>query len=345
MKKNDNRKTDRKVLEELRRINIRLREKMMPDREIAQISGVREVTLSRRLREYQKKGEESFSYGTRGRAYGSGRTLTPEQELMICDIMKKAAPDQLNFPYALRNRKAVQELILRYCRAGMPIRTAGEYLKRRGFTPQKPVKRAYEQDPEKAGKRPGEEYPQIVKMSHEEKAEIRWGDGTGICNESRYSRGYSPCGETPVLKQPAERFALNMISAVTSQGKVGFMLYETAVNAAVPIIFMGRPVQDAGCRVFLIPDNLKVRHSAPVKEWPETHQQQTEVFYLPPYPPEINAAEYLNCDLKGGIRTRPASHNTAELKKKVFSYMKMLRKIPERVKKYFQNPIISYASC
>lgn len=345
MKKNDNRKTDRKVLEELRRINIRLREKMMPNREIAQILGVHEVTLSRWLREYQKKGEESFSYGTRGRAYGSNRTLTPEQELMICDIMRKSTPDQLNFPSALWNRKAVQELILRYCKVNMPIRTVGEYLKRWGFTPQKPVKRAYEQNPEKVSKWLCEEYPQIVERSHEEKAEIHWGDETGICNESHYSRGYSPCGETPVLKQPAKRFTLNMISTVTNQGKVRFMLYETAMNAAILIIFMSRLIQDAGCKVFLILDNLKVHHSAPVQEWLETHQQQIEVFYLPPYSPEINAAEYLNCDLKGGIRTRPASQNIAELKKKVFSYMKMLQKIPERVKKYFQDPMISYASC
>ena len=62
----------------------------------------------------------------------------------------------------------------------MPIRTVGEYLKRWGMTPQKPLKRAYEQDPKLVETWLKQEYPGIEERAQRVGAEIAWGDEAGV---------------------------------------------------------------------------------------------------------------------------------------------------------------------
>lgn len=182
----------------------------------------------------------------------------------------------------------------------MPIRTVGEYLKRWGMTPQKPQKRAYEQRALEVKKWLEEEYPRIQAQAKQESAEIYWGDETGLRNDCQHERGYAPKGKTPTIKLNANREFINMISAITNQGKVRFRFFKGTMNSDVLIDFFVRLLKDAKRKVIMILDNLRVHHCAPVKEWLEKHKAMIEVFYLPAYSPEFNPEEYLNCNLKAG---------------------------------------------
>ena len=129
-----------------------------------------------------------------------------------------------------------------------------------------------------------------------ENAEIFWGDETGLRNNCQHERGYAPKGKTPVIKLNANSHSINMISAITNQGKVRFRIFEGTMNADVLIDFMMRFINKSSRKVYLILDNLRVHHCKPVKEWLEKHKKMIEVFYLPAYSPELNPDEYLNCD-------------------------------------------------
>ena len=226
----------------------------------------------------------------------------------------------------------------------MPIRTIGEYLKRWGFTPQKPLKRAYEQNPEAVKQWVEEEYPKITRKAKEEDAEIHWGDETGLRNDSQHGRSYAPRGKTPVIRLCAKRERINLISSITNQGKVRFMVYQDTMNSQTLIKFLKRLIKDADKKVFLILDNLRVHHSKLVKEWLKDHEDKIELFFLPSYSPELNPDEYLNCDLKAGVHSGPPTRKKADLKKKTISHLKMLQKKPQRVMKYFKHPTILYAA-
>jgi hypothetical protein len=116
---------------------------------------------------------------------------------------------------------AVMLLIERECDIRTPVRSAGEYLKRWGFTPQKPIRRAYEQSPVAVQKWLDETYPEIKQRAQEEDAEIHWGDETVLVNTDVRGRGYAPKGETPVAYVVGgTRQKLSMISTVTNQGKL-----------------------------------------------------------------------------------------------------------------------------
>lgn len=187
----------------------------------------------------------------------------------------------MKLSYALWTRKAVQELIQQESGIDMPIRTVGEYLKRWGLTPQKPVKRAYEQSPKAVQRWLEEDYPEIKAKARAEKAEIYWGDETGMRNDSQHERGYAPKGKTPVVRLNAARVSTNMISTITNQGKVRFKLFEGSMNTDILIDFCKRLIQSAKGKVYLILDNLRVHHARHFKAWLEKHNKEIEVFYLP----------------------------------------------------------------
>jgi transposase len=344
MKKIDARTLKPEVQEQLRKQAVQLRKKSHSVQKIAAILEVNPGTVYRWCQLYEHGGFKSIRIRKRGRPPGACRKLTGEQEKQLQRLIRDKQPDQLKLPFALWSRIAVQQLIKQLWAMRMPIRTVGEYLKRWGFTPQKPFRRAYEQNPKKVKQWLEEQYPAVVTRAKQEKAEIHWADETGLCNGSYYGRSYAPRGKTPAIRLPAKPQRINLISTVTNQGKVRFMVYRDTMNSQTLIRFMRRLIKDVSRKVFLIVDNLRVHHSKLVYEWLEEHLEQIEVFYLPSYSPELNPDEYLNCDLKFGVHSGVPATSKSELAKKAISHLRMLQKRPARVAKYFKHPKIAYAA-
>ena len=310
--------------------------------EISRILGVHPTTIARWL--HPSKGTHKKAYKTRGRRTGQLRTLTPQQEKEIRELIRDKAPEQLKLPFALWTRKSVRDLICRRTGIKIPIRTIGEYLKRWGYTPQRPLKKAYEQRPAEVKKWLDQTYPQILARSKQEKAEIHWGDETGVTNELHYGRSYSPVGVTPVTNVQAKRLSTSMISSITNQGKVRFMIYKGAMNADTFKRFLERLIKDAKKKVFLVVDNLRVHHAKALKEWLEKNTEHIELVFLPSYSPERNPDEYLNNDLKIGLAARTHPRTYEELHGNIVSHMRMLQKSPEHVKRFFEHSSVKYAA-
>lgn len=336
----DARKLTAEAIEEKRRLAHRLRKRGMTRADIGEIVGVHADTVGRWL----KIDKKALAVNARGRKKGDGNLLTQEQEKTIRGLIIDRTPDQLKMAYALWTRQAVQELIATETGIELAIRTVGEYLKRWGMTPQKPQKRAYEQRAPEVKRWLDQEYPEIQAQAKREDAEIYWGDETGLRNDCQHERGYALKGQTPVIRLNANRASINMISAITNQGKVRFRIFEGGMNADVLIDFLMRLVRDAKRKVYLILDNLRVHHAKPVKEWLKQHEKMIQVFYLPAYSPELNPDEYLNCDLKAGVHSGKPARNKEQLKQKTSKHMRMLQRKPNRVRKYFKHEKIRYAA-
>ncbi|MBK8973482.1 MAG: IS630 family transposase [Hahellaceae bacterium] len=330
--------------EEKRKQAVRMFKKGYKYQDIADTVGVHYQTVSKWLIAYKKEGFLGIKAQRQGRPAGSGKRLSLEQENRIKYLIMDKTPDQMKLDYALWTRKAVMELVSQETGVDLSIRSVGNYLAGWGFTPQKPTRRAYEQSPAKVEQWLKEDYPAIVEKAKSEDAEIYWGDETGIRSDSQHGRGYAPVGKTPVIRLNARRESTNMISAINNQGKVRFQIYDGTMNGDRLIGFMKRLIKDAGRKVILILDNLRVHHAKVVKDWLEENAEKIEVFYLPSYSPELNPDEYLNCDLKAGVHGGKPARTRKALKSKVLSHMRMLQKKPGRVKKYFMHPCIQYAA-
>jgi transposase len=332
------------VLNERRRRAVKLRERGMTLREVAAQVELSVPTVMSAHRAYLAGGWSAVNVKPRGRKRGEGRQLTPEQEAEIRRLICDKTPDQLKMGFALWNRQAVMQVIQDRLGVELPIRTVGEYLKRWGFTPQKPIKKAYEQRPAEVRKWLDEEYPKIAARAKTEGAEIHWGDETGLRSDDVRGRGYAPKGQAPVVRVNNKREGLSIISTVTNQGKVRWKVFDGAMNADILIDFFKRLIKDAKRKVYLILDNLRVHHARRVKDWLVDHDEEIEVFYLPSYSPELNPDECLNADLKDGVTRRAPARSKAQLKKAAISRLRKLQKSPRRVRKYFEHKPVRYAA-
>ena len=344
MEKFDARKLSPSAQQEIRYQVIRLRKKGLKRSEVSEITGVHPSTISKWWKAYKDSGNKALKGKKQGRPTGTGRTLSSEREMEIQKALIDKCPDQMKLPFALWTRKAVQQLIKELYRIDMPIRTVGEYLKRWGFTPQKPLKKAYKQNSKAVEKWLKDEYPAIKQRAKKEQAEIHWGDETGLCNDSYHGRSYAPRGKTPAIKLHPRCQRVNLISTVTNQGKVRFMVYKDRMNSQTLIKFLKRLIKGSSKKLFLILDNLKVHHSYIVRDWLKEHKDEIEVFFLPSYSPELNPDEYLNCDLKEGVHSGVPARTKKDLKKKAISHLRKLQKMPGRVSSYFRHPKIKYAA-
>jgi len=345
MEKFDARKLPRDAQDEMRRQAMRMREELkLSWKEIARVVGVHVSTVIGWSKRYSMEGTSGLKSKTRGRRYLSGRTLTLAQEWQLRSVIVGENPKQLSLPFALWNRRAVMQLVKVLFDIDMPIRTVGEYLLRWGYTPQRPMKRALEQNPVKVEQWLNDTYPTIAARAKAEGATIYWGDETAVAEDGHWLRGYAPAGQTPVLAAPSKRHGLSMVSAISNQGLVRFEFIEEAMNTDLFISFMERLIADSSQKVFLILDNLKVHHAKFVTAWLAERKDQIEVFYLPPYSPEINPDEYLNRDFKTELRSSDRATSKKALLSKATTFMERLVKTPERVRAYFKHSAVQYAA-
>lgn len=328
----------------IRRDAIKMIKRGDKKKDIASFYGVHVNTVRDWWKSYKKEGVKSLAYQKRGAKSENKKLISKEQESDIQKMITDVMPDQLKLDYALWTTKAVKELIQREFNITIGRRAVGNYLNSWGFTPQKPKKRAYEQCSKKVKKWLEEEYPSIKERAKKENATIHWGDETGVRNSNQHGRSYAPKGKTPIKEHLSKRFSINMISTVTNQGLVQFMIYKENMNADVFILFLEQLIKSQENKIFLILDNLRVHHSKIVKQWVENYTEKIELFYLPSYSPERNPDEYLNCDLKYGLSDKPAPKTQEKLKENLEDHMNMLQNNSDRVAKYFNHESIKYAA-
>lgn len=328
----------------LRQQAIRLREQGKRISEISSYLGVHRTTVSGWWRQYKQEGEVALKQQPRGAKLGEGRTLSPAEEATVQRLMREHFPDELNIDSALWTRSAVKTLIACECGVEMPIRTVGEYLHRWGYTPQKPLKRAYEQDTQAVIAWLETTYPALEQRALQEDAEIAWGDESGLRSDAQVGRGYAPIGHTPEIKPSTQRVTVNYIASISNQGKVRFMLYTQKLTAQVFVTFLERLIAKRTRKLMWIVDRHPVHRAQAVQQWLHQHQDKIEMHFLASYSPQLNPAEYLNCDVKQGVHSKPPTRNLAQLKARLRSHLHKLQKLPTRIIKYFKHPSIAYAA-
>ena len=282
MEARDFRSIGRPAQEELRRRALVLvLQQGLSQAEAARVVGVQRQTVNIWLQRYRAQGADGVLDGRRVSPRRGKGLLTADEASQVQGWVRDRTPDQLKLPFALWTSRAVRDLITLRFDKQLGLSTVQLYLQRWGMTPQKPLARARERQPAAVAAWLETAYPAIAKRAKAEGAAIYWGDETGISNQDQIGRSYAPKGQTPVVVRTARRITQSMTSAVSNRGLMRFMFYEGALSADRFIAFLRRLTKDAGQKVFLIVDNLKVHHASKVKKWVANHAHEIELFYLP----------------------------------------------------------------
>jgi len=287
--------------------------------------------------------------GSRGlkakkRGVKGGKKINGKQASEIRMLIKNKLPDQLKLSFGLWTREAVQQLIL--VRYGIDLSRwqVGRYLKSWGYTPQKPISKAFEQKPAKVKTWLNEEFPAIKAKAKKEDAIIYFGDETGMRSDHQAGRSYAPKGNTPVVKRTGQRFSLNMISAISNRGHLQFMIIDGRFNSEVFQTFLQQMIKYSRKKIYFVTDGHPAHKTKKLQEWLAENRDRIEIFFLPPYSPELNPQEYVNQDVKTNIIGKKRPINKTQMRINVENFMNYRRNDRMQVQKYFHANHVRYAA-
>jgi transposase len=199
---------------------IGLRQRGLSHGEIAGRVGLSRTGVIDICQRFAAEGAKGLVSKPRGRKPDEQRLLDAAQEAEIQGVIRRHIPDELDLLFALWSRAVVGLLITRRCGVDLALRTVGKYLARWGVTAQKPIRRAYEQDPAAVRRWLRQEYPAIVARARQARGVIVWGDETSLRSDDVRGRGYAPRGRPPVVRVCHRRSSLSLISAVVNRGEL-----------------------------------------------------------------------------------------------------------------------------
>jgi transposase len=310
--------------------------------EVARLLGISRESLYLWLRRREEGGARALQSKPRGRP--PKFRLLPHQAATAARLIESRCPDQLQMPWALWTREAVVEMFRRRFGLKISVWTAGRYLRRWGFTPQKPVRRAYEQNPAAVRRWLEEDYPAIREQARQAGAEIHWGDEMGLRSDHQSGTSWARAGRTPVVPGTGRRFGCNMLSTVTNRGVLCFMVFHQRFTAPVMLAFLRRLLRQRERPVFLIVDGHPVHRSAAVAKWVRQRPDRLRLFFLPAYAPELNPDELLNHDVKANALGRRRPKDRQEMIADVRGYLRSTQAKPAIVRNYFREKHVRYAA-
>jgi len=319
-----------------------LQKKLGSQIQAAEIFGLTPRSVNRIWAKYKAKGSRGLQNKKRG--VQGGKKINGTQAAEVRNLIKNKMPDQLKLAFGLWTREAVQQLIMSRYGVELSRWQVGRYLKSWGYTPQKPIRKAFEQKPAQVKEWLATEFPAIKKRASKEKAVIYFGDETGMRSDHQAGRSYAPAGKTPVIKATGKRFSLNMISAISNRGHLQFMILDGSFNGAVFIEFLKRMIKYSRDKIFFVTDGHPAHKTKILKAWLEENKDRIELFFMPPYSQELNAQEYLNQDVKTNIIGKKRPINKEQMRNNVEEFMNKRKKDKTQVQKYFHESHVRYAA-
>lgn len=332
-------RVSRRALGETRRKVIAAVESGLSPETVAQAFGCGRSTVYGWIAEHRLSGEESFQVKE---ASGRPPLLNKRQRDQLYRWIVGKDPRQLQFEFALWTREMVRELIGKKFGIEMSVRGVGALLHRMGLSPQRPLVRACQQDPERVRRWKEEEYPALVRRAEETSAKIFFSDEAGMRTDYHSGTTWGALGQTPIVRGSGQRKSLNMISAVSTRGKLHFTFVEGRVNADAFIDYLRKLLHDVKGKIILVVDGHPSHKAKKVREFVASTKGRLELHFLPPYSPELNPDEWVWNNLKSGHVGKMAVQTVEEMRAGIEKAVARLQSTKELVLGFFRSPDLSY---
>lgn len=332
------RRLPRRQLPEIRAQFIRMLDDGVPAEAIKSALKLSRATFFEWKRLYRTRGAEGLEVRP---IPGGTPKLTDQQTSQLRQWLIGRDPRQFQFDFALWTRKIVRDLVRQKFNVEMTPQGIGKLLHRIGLSPQRPLYRAYQQDPEAVRRWREEEFPAIRAQAREEGAEVYFGDEAGVRTDHHSGTTGRRWGRHPWFRS-GERAGLNMISAVSPRGALMFDLFFGRFNAEVFVEFLKKLMHDAPGPVFLILDNLSVHKARVVKDYVDSLDGRLKLFFLPAYSPELNPDEWVWKNVKHDQVGRAGIQRKSDLFELATRALERLKQLPEVVRGFFRDPSLAY---
>lgn len=342
MRKLDGRKLDHKTLEEMRMRAVQAVQDGAHPEDVVKALGLGKRCIYNWLAAYRAGG---FAQLKAKKLFGRPMKLNGSQIAWLYRTVAGTTPLQHRFEFALWTIKLVQWLIYDEWKIQLSRSSIHRLMRQLGLSCQRPLARAYEQDPVRVQRWKDEEFPAIREMAKQAGAEIWFGDESGVRSDYHAGTTWGAKGTTPVVLKTGQRFKFNLLSVINNWGEMRFMLTEQRVNNELYIEFLQRLLQGVTKPIFLILDGHPVHRSKAVKAFAASTEGKLRLFFLPAYSPELNPDEQVWNEVKYRRVGRRSPRTKDDLRMLLLSSLHALQRLPQQIQSFFQLPDTRYAAC
>ena len=343
--KRDGRTFDHQTLEQIRLMAVARVREGEPAAEVIAAYGFNRTTIYKWLRAALQPGVGIKALRST-KATGRPRSLTPAQERQVYRWINGRDPRQYGLDFGLWTRTVVVELIDQKFGVRLGVTAVGERLAKLGLTPQKPLQRAYQRDPEAIERWQRETYPAMARQAKAQGADILFWDESGFRADTVHGKTWGVRGQTPVVRRPGQRQSFSAASAVNANGAFWFCTYDGALNAELFMVLLQQLMKYRRKPVHLVLDSLPAQKKAMVRDYVAATEGKLSLHFLPGYAPDLNPDELVWSHLKRtGIARRPLQQGE-KLRDTIEQQLTRLQQMPHLVRSFFRAPSVAYiADC
>jgi transposase len=275
-------------------------------------------------------------------ATGRPRPLTPRQEKQVFGWVNGKDPRQYGLDFGLWTRAMIASLIEQKLAVKLGLTAVGELLAKLGLTPQKPLERAYQRNPEAIEKWKRETFPSIASAAKAVGGEVYFWDESGFRADTVHGKTWGKKGETPVIARPGQRQSISAASAVNSKGAFWYATYQGGLNAPLFVTLLKQMMRNRTKPVHLVVDGLPAHKTKLVKEYVDSTDGRLTIHVLPGYAPELNPDELVWSHVKRTGVSRTPLRKGEKLSEKIEMQLAAIKKLPSLVRAFFKTPTVAY---
>ena len=341
--KRDGRTLDHATLEEFRRLALRrVREGEKPA-DVVKSLGMNRTSIYRWLKAASGRGKGERALASRP-ATGRPTKLSAVQQRQVFRWINGRDPRQYGLDFGLWTRQIAATLIEQKFGVTLGLTAVGRLLARLGLTPQKPLQRAYQRDPEAIERWQRETYPGIAAAARQSGAEIYFWDESGFRADTVHGKTWARKGQTPVVQRPGRRQSIAAASAVNAKGGFWFATYEGALTAELFIELLKAMMRGRKQSLHLVVDGLPAHKKANVREYIASTKGRLSMHVLPGYAPDLTPDELVWSHVKRTGVARNPLRAGEKLGLRVEQQLHSVQKNRRLVRSFFEAPSVAYIS-
>lgn len=339
-RESDGRKLDHITLQAMRMQAVKAVGDGMSVKEVAKAYGLNQRTVFKWLADFASGGQNAL----RAKPISGRPPLVTQDEMYwIAEAVRDNTPLQFKFEFGLWTLKLIGDLINRQFGKKLSDASVMRIMKLLGFSCQKPLYQAWQQDPVLVRKWVTETYPAIKAKAAAAGGTIYFTDEAGIRSDYHTGTTWALVGQTPVVAVTGSRFSFNMLSAVSPGGGFRFMIHEGSCTAETFIEFLKHLLVGETKPVFVVADGASIHTAKLVVEYVKSQEGKLELFTLPPYSPQLNPDETVWAHVKAQVSKRLVK-SKEEMKTLALNALLHIQQFPDMVKSFFQQQECQYAA-
>lgn len=276
------------------------------------------------------------------RGTGRPRSLSAAQERQVFRWVNGRDPRQYGLDFGLWTRAIVVELIDKKFGIRMGVTAVGALLAKLGLTPQKPLQRAYQRDPQAIEQWQCKTYPAIARRAKVQGAHVFFWDESGFRADTVHGKTWGVRGQTPVVHRPGQRQSISAASAVNAKGAFWFCTYSGALDGELFVVLLKKMMRHRRRPVHLVLDSLPAHKKAIVGEYVQSTRGKLTLHFLPGYAPDLNPDELVWSHVKRTGAARRPLQKGEKLRDRIEEQLADMQKNPHLVHSFFKAPSVAY---